>query len=107
MGENPANAFKISQLYKVTEQMKELVRRAANVGATKDLLHALKEIRRHLVNQPLVWGEPLYDTKLQPGVVCHGTAQPLHVHFVVYPEQQIVCILDIKANPTHPLADPS
>jgi hypothetical protein len=68
------------------------------------ILDTLEAIVARLENGPLEWGDPEYATKHGGGLVLHGLAFPFIVQYVTFPPHRVVCILNIKVFPRHPLA---
>jgi hypothetical protein len=97
--------FTVDRLPRVTSAIRKFASKAKELGQAKEILDVFKQIVSKLESQPLEWGDPLFATKQQNGVVFHGLHSPFIVRYVVFESKRFVCILDIKAFPRHPLAE--
>jgi hypothetical protein len=82
-----------------------LADRAKQTGMTAEFYRAVHEILERLQNDPLGWGDPVYDLGLPGAVRCHGIRPPLVAHFAVYQNERRVWWLDVKALSRFPLAE--
>src|SRR5437764_7570671 len=98
--------FKVDRMAPVSQQLRELAKRAKARRIREAYLDALDTMMMNLTNRPLEWGDPHYHTKLPGGLVCQGLAWPLCVRFAIYEALQVVIILDISPFPKSPLAYP-
>jgi hypothetical protein len=89
-------AYKVGKFSGVGEQMRALADRAKLVGIRQRYLEALQEMLERLQLDPLDFGDPLYRTKHEGGVVCHAMIDPIIVHFAVFEVDQTVLIIDIQ-----------
>ena len=87
--------FTVDRLPHVNQQIRTLAERAKARGLLGLYLDSLRKVVSNLEDRPLEWGDPEYHTKQPGGLVCHGTADPLLVRFVVFELQQVVVIIDI------------
>ncbi len=69
-------------------------------------MSALKNVMSHLQDGPLTWGDPEFSLKHGNGVIFHGIEGPLIVRYAVYPDHNLVCIIDIRALPGSALDNP-
>jgi hypothetical protein len=99
----PPGKFTVDRLPLVTVQVHQLGNKAKSLGMTRQVLDAFEAILARLETRPLEWGDPEYTTKHPGGLVLHGLYFPFIVHYVVYEQERIVCILDISVFPGHPL----
>jgi hypothetical protein len=97
--------FKLDRMPAVNQQIRELAERAKACRIGHAYVDALKSMVDHLTNHPLDWGDREYRTKTPGGVVCHGIAWPLCIHFIVFEARRIVIISAISPLPTSPLAE--
>jgi hypothetical protein len=97
--------FKVDRTPGVSQQMRELAKRAKARRIHDAYGDALRRMLHHLQDHPLEWGDPESHTKHPGGLFCHGIAWPLFVRFAVYQAEQTVVIFDIKPLPSSPLAD--
>ena len=65
-------------------------------GMRQRYLDALQTMLKHLRDEPLQWGDPLYRTKHEGGIVCHACIGPILVRYVAYEAEQMALIIDIK-----------
>jgi hypothetical protein len=49
-----------------------------------------------LASNPSAFGEPLYNTRLPGGLVCVAYLAPVVLHYVVFEQQRVVYISDVK-----------
>jgi hypothetical protein len=97
--------FKVDRMPAVDQQIRDLAERAKARRIGHAYVDALKRMIDQLTNNPLDWGDPEYRTQTPGGVVCHGIAWPLCVHFVVFEFRQLVIITDITPLPESPLTE--
>jgi hypothetical protein len=95
-------AFRIGRVPKAVQQMQTLADQARQAGTYDEYLAALKTIYARLETDPLGWGDPEHHMKKEGGLMCHGVAKPLYVHFAVYEQEGVVIIVDIKSLPAPP-----
>jgi len=58
--------------------------------AVETFVPAFRTVRRRLLHDPDVFGEPLYHLQGNPTEVRHAAVAPLVVAFALYPEQRAV-----------------
>lgn len=63
------------------------------------LRETLAYIQAKLAEDPLNWGEPLYNVEEPPGVVCVAIRPPLVVHYTVYERARAVWLQAAKIIP--------
>jgi hypothetical protein len=97
--------YTVDRLPAVTEQIRQVVGRAKQLGIGLQVLDALESIVARLETMPLEWGDPEYATKQEGGLVLHGILFPFIVTYVTFEKQRVVCILKIRVFPRHPLDD--
>ena len=99
----PAPLYQVGRLPQVDETLRALSERAAQLGIHKEYITSLKVILQKLRIEPLVWGDPAYQTHRQGGVVCHAIHAPLIVNYVTFEPEKVVCILKVRPLPGHAL----
>jgi len=65
-------------------------------GAYQD---ALRIIEEQLLQNPLGWGDPVYEAKQAGYTRRHGSQPPLHAYYAVHEESRCVWVQDILAVP--------
>ncbi len=95
--------FTVDRLPAVTVQIRSLVERAKGLGIGPQVLDVLERIVDKLESMPLEWGDPMYATKQPGGLVLRGVLFPFVVQYVTFPQQRVVCILNVGIFPRHPL----
>ena len=88
-------AYQVGKFAGVAEQMQALADRAALAGIRQSYVEALKRMLQHLQHDPLEWGDPLYRTNHEGGIVCHAWVGPIVVHYAVFESEQTVLIIDV------------
>jgi len=104
MAEIPESGYFVDRVGKVVDQIRVLVQRRIVSGQQTALASAWTSVLGHLRRDPAGWGDPLYRTQLEGGMICRGIVPPLIVRYVVYEPERIVWILDVQPLPGHPLA---
>ncbi|MFO0968163.1 MAG: hypothetical protein U0793_21615 [Gemmataceae bacterium] len=94
-------AFRVDRLPKVDDQIKNNAAVAKARGFFDEFFRSLTVMMEALGNRPLEWGDPRYRTRHRGGVVCQAIESPLNVHFVVFEDEKIVCILDVELLPRY------
>lgn len=84
----------------MSDSVRSILLSEPDVQKRTAIVDALEETLNKLRNAPLDFGDPLYRTRKEGGVVCHGLCWPMSVQFVVYEAEQVVCILKVKRVPT-------
>jgi hypothetical protein len=87
----------------VKEQLQELARRASAAGRRTSYLEVLNQAIEQLSTSPLEWGDPRHNTRHEGGVVCYALRPPLLFSYVIYENERLVWLLDIKPAPGSPL----
>ena len=100
-GEEPG--YLIEFLPKVNAQIHALAEKADALGIGMEFVLALKTVVEQLKTRPLEWSDPEHRTRKKGGCVCHGISPPLYIRFVVYQEEEYVCLLDLRPMPGSPL----
>jgi hypothetical protein len=90
-----ASAYDVDRLPAVDDQIKELGNRARAAGILREFVDSMKLVLRERRHAPFTWGDPVYNTKKEGGVVCRGIEGLVVVQYVVYEENHLVCILSI------------
>jgi hypothetical protein len=88
--------YKVAHYPGVAEKMRALADLASLAGIRRHYLDALRTMARRLQDDPLGWGDPLYRTHIQGGIVCSGLIDPIVVRFVVHEPEKVVLVIDIK-----------
>jgi hypothetical protein len=88
--------YKVGKYGGVEEQMQMLLDRASLGGIRAYYTGALLEMARHLKNDPLEWGDPLYRKPALGGIVCHAVVSPIIVHYSVHEPAHTILIIEIK-----------
>ena len=57
---------------------------------------AIAEMRRGLTTDPLVWGDPLFESPALGTTTLHRGVSPLHVTYAVNPVERVVWVLNIQ-----------
>jgi hypothetical protein len=96
--------FRISHGQQVKEQILRLHESAKKSAIEAEYVRSLKQIVRHLEEDPLGWGDPEYNLKHEESVVCHGIVKPLVARFAVFQVERVVHIIEIRALPGSPLS---
>lgn len=99
----PGSPYQVGKTARVSAQVRELSRRAADAGITAPFVAGLKRMTARLQSDPLGWGDPEFRTKHKGGVKCHAVCSPLVVFYVVFESERQVCILDVKPLSGSPL----
>jgi hypothetical protein len=96
----------VDYLPPVNEQIRASARRAAQLGLRKEYVEALKTALAELARDPFAWGDPLYHTVHEGGLVCHRSYGPITVHCIAYEVEKTVMIRAVKplASPEEPSA---
>jgi hypothetical protein len=97
MTQSSDNHFFVDRLSIVDEQIEQLFLQAKSRQTKRTLIETLRTIHHDLMERPLEVGDPAFRTKKEGGVVCHRIVRPLVVHFVVFENEKIVCILKVAA----------
>jgi hypothetical protein len=87
--------FKVDRVPKVDEQIEQLEKAATGLGIRQSFFASLKAVMNRLESSPQDFGDPLYRTKHQDGIVCHAMHSPLMVHYALFEKEKTVIILDI------------
>ena len=104
MADGP-DLYKVGRLAQVDVHVQTLAARARQKGLYISVIAALANIEEKPRTAPADWGDPLFNTKLPGGVVCHGMKSPLNVHFFLHQGDRTVVILEIRALAGSPLAE--
>jgi hypothetical protein len=91
--------YKVAKFSGVDQQIVALVEQATAVGIRQIVIDALKEMVLHLQTHPLHWGDPEFNANLPGGVVCRAILDPIIVRYMVFEEQHVVFIRDVKPLP--------
>ncbi len=91
--------FLITQSAQAIVQTRELGRKAAKLDIRGVYLDTMLEVLRRLTTEPLEWGDPEGRTRKKGGMYCHGVLPPLIVNFVVYEEEKVVLIWQVRPVP--------
>jgi hypothetical protein len=89
-------AYQVGKFAGVAEQMHTLADLATLAGLRQSYLDALKYMLERLQRDPLEWGDPLYRTQREGGVVCHAWIGPIIVRYAVFESEESVLIIEIK-----------
>jgi hypothetical protein len=101
---NHSATYAVSWLGTAKQQARTLLERAKTLGLIQELKQVLLHVEQVLRSRPLQWGDPLYHTQLQGGIVCRGTLVPVYIYYVVFESQRAVIIHSIVPVSQHPLA---
>ena len=88
--------YKVGAYAGVKEQMRTLADLASLAGIRHSYLDALKQMARHLQDDPLAWGDPVYRSPQQGGIVYHALVGPIVVHYAVHESKKAVLIIRIE-----------
>ena len=97
--------FSVSVPGSQDQAMERLADRARDRGLTDRLLTDARMMREQLTQNPLRWGDPVYDYHHLELVVCRSVLDLIQVYYAVDPIRQIVYVQQISAVPGRPLAD--
>jgi hypothetical protein len=87
--------YKVGTAAGVKERMQALADLASLAGLRQSYLDALTTMRQRLGNDPLAWGDPLYNKPPVGGIVCRAVVDPIIVHYSVHESSNSVIILRI------------
>ena len=87
--------YKVGNYDSVEEQMRTLLGLASLAGIREAYMDALKEMAYHLQNDPLEWGDPVYQKPFLDGLVCHALVGPIVVRYSVHEAVNAVLIIEI------------
>jgi hypothetical protein len=97
--------YKVDPTGPANQQIRQLVAKAEEQGTRTSVLATLAAIVRQLRTRPLEWGDPLYHTRLEGGLVCRGLEEPLIALYAVFESRKLVWLLDVRAISKSPLAE--
>jgi len=87
----------------VLDALRQLQHKATDVGIGSTVLTAIKAIHKHLQEDPLGFGEPLYRLRLFPLQVRVAVVSPLAVDYTVDEQRRLVFIKGIRPLSGHGL----
>jgi hypothetical protein len=88
--------YRVLHMPGVATQIRDLVRSIDDEPSQRELLDKLTSIAQGLASNPSAFGEPLYNTRLPGGLVCVAYLAPVVLHYVVFEQQRVVYISDVK-----------
>ena len=98
-------SFSVSVPDSKAQAMERLADRARDRGLTNLLLADARMMREQLTQNPLRWGDPVYDYHHLELVVYRSVLDLIQVYYAVDHIRQIVYVQQISAVPGRPLAD--
>lgn len=98
-------SYKVEYLSEVREQILALTEKARQSRIKGYFLDSLARATRRLQIAPADFGEALYRTRANNGVVHVGMAFPIRIVFAIYAEHQYVLISNIAGLPRSGLDD--
>jgi hypothetical protein len=104
MSTNGRPPYELKQMPGVSQQIKELGKKAVAKGINKQYVEALKMIVASLRSDPTGWGDPEYRMHKPGAWMYHGTYSPLFVQYVVYENERVVLLRKVIPLPLSPLA---
>src|SRR5271166_1326623 len=105
MAPHESSPYRVDPTGHAKQQMTAFAYKAAAGTQRQQVVAALRAIFQHLETRPLEWGDPLYHTRLEGGLVCRGLEEPLIAHYAVFESRKLVWLLDVRAVPSSPLAE--
>jgi hypothetical protein len=103
MDSGHAGKFTVDRFQHVDGQIGALGKRALARGLLQDYADALETILDKLEAEPAEWGEPYYHPHHQGSTVRHASVRSVFVEYVVFEEERVVMIMQIKAMPSSDL----
>ena len=91
--------FKVHVAGAIAAELRRLQRRATKEGRGAKLIDAFRRIVKRLRDDPLGFGEPLYELPALRLFVRHAAIAPLVVYFAVHDEEQLVFIKSVAQLP--------
>lgn len=88
--------FQVSMSSVTAEVLRDLSDAAAADGQKESFIAALRFIDDRLRNDPVSFGEELFNLRHHPGTVKLAVRLPIAVEFGVYPQQRIVAIRSFR-----------
>ena|SRR5438128_7780621 len=92
----PAAKFRLTTMPRADQEVRDLLRRAASLGITKELIDALKAVTSHLRMKPTEIGDPARRTRKQGGMVYSLVVEPVFIQYAVFEREKTVFLLDVK-----------
>lgn len=88
--------YRVAHMPYVGKQMRDLVKKATQLGIKAELIAAYEYLDQQLQSSPLTLRNPMHRTKKQGGVVCVGVIEPISVRFAVFETEKVVFLLDVN-----------
>jgi hypothetical protein len=95
----PSAGFRLSVSQAVLDQVRDLARRAYQLGVGSEFRKAMEFIADRLARDPLGWGDPNYRLRRLGLLKCRGSRSFLHVHYAVDELRRIVYVTDLRPSP--------
>jgi hypothetical protein len=86
------------------QQFRQWGEHAARLGLQEQYTTALRFIWDRLTNEPLSWGDPLFNLHQLDLLVLRGMHALLHVEYAVHQVRRVVFIRSLRLPPGSPLA---
>jgi hypothetical protein len=88
--------YRVAHMPHVVKQMRDLAKKAAQLGIKAELIAAFESLNNQLQSSPFGLGNPVHRTRKQGGVVLCRDLEPASVRFAVFEDEQAVFLLDVK-----------
>lgn len=96
--------YRLEETPKFMQQLRELSKKAQKRGLARQLADALQELVDRLQTAPAQWGDPEWPPKKEGSCVYHRVVGSLWVKYVVFENEKLVGLLDVRAMPRSSLA---
>jgi hypothetical protein len=97
--------YRVDPTGPANQQMRDLIAKAAAGTERQHVADALEVVFSQLETRPADWGDPLWRTRKEGGLVYHAIQASLVVRYVVFEPEKVVWLLEVRALPNTPLAE--
>jgi hypothetical protein len=94
-----SSPYRLIRAPRVVEQLRALFRKAPTPLARTLFLHSLRQLAIRLETAPKELGEEAHRTRFPGGMVYKAVFQPFSIQFVLYEEQKLVLLFDVRPMP--------
>ena len=97
--------YRVDPTGPANQQIRDLIAKAAAGSGRQYVADALEAVFSQLKTRPADWGDPLWRTRKEGGMVYHAIQAFLFVRYVVFEPEKVVWLLDVRALSNPPLAE--